>query len=89
VEFAQVEQQMKSNHQLSSLVSSEKSAAATLLVSARPSWWTVRQRNSLAARQLEPERHEAIHRPDHHQGFERSKCIHRNHRLSRAHSQVA
>ena len=32
-------------------------------------------------RLLEPERHEALYRHDHHQGFERSKCLHRNHRV--------
>jgi flagellar basal-body rod modification protein FlgD len=47
VEFAQVEQQMKSNDQLASLVSLEKSAAATTgsRTSAPRSWLTARPRS--------------------------------------------
>ena len=79
---------MKSNDQLTSLVSLEKSAQATppSPMSAPPSWWTARPPQLTGGdSQLEPERHQAVDRHHHDQGFHGPDRIYRHRRRQSGH----
>jgi len=77
VQFAQVEQQMKSNDQLASLVSLEKSAQATTALAYVGA--TVVVDGATAQRgQLESQRHQAFDGDHYDQGFDRPERLYRH-----------